>query len=232
LRSAVKVTTCGLITVTLIAATLCALPFDRSGNAQQRFFQFWARCMLAVCGVRVCVFGMDSIDWKKEYIFVSNHTSFMDAPVLVAYLRVRLCFLAKNELFRVPILGTYLRRTGHIPVDRKNGRSAVRGLKDAARILSDGGRSLLLFPEGTRSQSALIEFKEGAALIGIQSGVPIVPIAIVGAARVMPSRSLKVEAGSVDLRFGTPIPTVGLAVRDRAKLTELLREEVARLSLL
>jgi 1-acyl-sn-glycerol-3-phosphate acyltransferase len=230
LRSGARIAACSLITVILITATLCALPFDRRGNVQQRLFRFWARCILVVCGVRVCVSGADLIDWGKEHIFVSNHTSLIDAPVLVAYLSVPLCFLAKKELFRVPIVGVYLRKTGHIAVDRRNSRSALRSLKEAARTVREGRRSLLLFPEGTRSQSTLSAFKEGAALIGIHSAVPIVPIAIVGAAKVLPSKSLKVEAGSVDLRLGTPIPTCGLNIRDRTKLTEQLREEVARLS--
>jgi len=230
LRSGARVVACTLITVVLITATLCALPFDRDGSVQQRLFRFWARCILAVCRVRVCVYGADSIDWGKEHIFVANHTSLMDAPILVAYLAVPLCFLAKIELFRVPILGVYLRTTGHIPVDRSNSQTALRSFKDAARIVRDGRRSLLLFPEGTRSQSALREFKEGAALIGIHSGGPIVPIAIVGASSVLPNKSLRVDGGSVDLRLGAPIPTCGLSIRDRAQLTVELHDEVARLS--
>jgi 1-acyl-sn-glycerol-3-phosphate acyltransferase len=230
LRSGARVAACSLITVILITATLCVLPFDRGGRVQQRVFRFWAHCMLAVCGVRVSVSGAGSIDWGREYIFVSNHTSLIDAPVLVACLPVPLCFLAKKELFRAPILGVYLRTTGHILVDRRNSRSALHSFKEAARTLRDGGRSLLMFPEGTRSQSTLNTFKEGAALIGIYSAVPIVPIAIVGAAKVLPSKSLKVEAGCVELRLGTPIATDGLSVRDRTKLTEQLRDEVARLS--
>jgi 1-acyl-sn-glycerol-3-phosphate acyltransferase len=230
LRSGARVAACSLITVILITATLCALPFDRGGRAQQGLFRFWAHCMLAVCGVRVSVSGADSIDWGKKHIFVSNHTSLIDAPVLVACLPVPLCFLAKNELFRAPILGVYLRTTGHIPVDRTNSRSALHSFKEAARALRNGRRSLLLFPEGTRSQSTLNTFKEGAALIGIQSAVPIVPIAIIGAAKVLPSKSLTLEGGCVDLRLGTPIATDGLSIRDRTKLTERLRDEVARLS--
>ena len=229
LRSGARVAACSLITVTLITATLCALPFDRGGRAQQGLFRFWARCMLAVCGVRVSVSGDDSIDWGKKHIFVSNHTSLIDAPVLVASLSVPLCFLAKNELFQTPIVGVYLRTTGHILVDRRNSRSALHGFKEAARTLRDGRRSLLLFPEGTRAQSTPSTFKEGAALIAIHSAVPIVPIAIVGAAKVLPSRSLRIEAGCVELRMGTPIPTDGLSIRDRTKLTEQLRDEVARL---
>lgn len=230
IRSGARVTACFLITVVLIIATLCALPFDRGGVTQQRLFRLWARCILGVCGVRVRVLGAGSIDWRRGHIFVSNHTSLIDAPILVAHLSVPLCFLAKKELFRIPILGVYLRTTGHIPVDRWNSRSALRSFKAAARILRDGRRSLLLFPEGTRSPYSLSEFKEGAALIGIHSAVPIVPIAIVGAAKVLPGKSFKVEAGSVDLRLGKPIQTCGLSLRDRTKLTERLREEVARLS--
>jgi 1-acyl-sn-glycerol-3-phosphate acyltransferase len=209
---------------------LIILPMDRGCRIQNSFFRWWARRVLTVCGVRVEVFGAEALRSQESYVFVANHASLIDVPILVAHTPVAFCFLVKRELFRVPVLGAYLRRHGHIPVDRADPRSALRSMKEAIRVIRQRRRSLLFFPEGTRSVSGLGDFKEGAALLAIHSGLPVVPVGIIGTRLIMPSKSVEIRSGCVALHLGSPIPTAGLGGKDRGPLTRFLREEVARLS--
>lgn len=221
---------CLLVTDALIVLTFAAMPFDRRGAIQERIFRAWARAMLRICRVRLYAPSVSAVDWSRNYIVVSNHGSLVDIPALVAGTPVPLKFLAKKELLRIPLMGTYLLRAGHIPVDRRNSRAAVQSLKDAAKILAEGGRSVLIFPEGTRSSGPVGPFREGAALLGIHSGIPILPVGIVGANKVLPNRSATLTPGPVELRFGTPVETRGLTLRDRARLTQTIRDRVVELA--
>lgn len=220
---------CVIVTDVLIVATLVALPFDRSGSIQARIARLWARSMLRICRVRVIVSGAEAIDWTEPHIVVANHASLVDIPAIVAHVPAPLSLLAKKELLRVPLLGAYLRRGKHIPVDRRNARGAVRSIKDAARIVVRNRRCVLIFAEGTRSETGVGPFREGAALLAIHSGVPIVPVAIVGSDRILRARSTKLRAGTVEVRFGEPIATAGFAPQDRGYVTESVREQVVAL---
>jgi 1-acyl-sn-glycerol-3-phosphate acyltransferase len=138
-------------------------------------------------------------------------------------------FLAKHGLFKIPFIGFHLRRGGHIPVPRENTRAAVRAIHDAGRIVRERGISVLLFPEGGRTDGELREFKEGAALIAIAAGVPIVPVAVTGTREIMPMGSLRMVPGKVQVQIGTPIPTEGLTAKDRAVLNQQVRGQVESL---
>src|SRR5262249_15583145 len=132
----------------LICISLSLLPFDRSGAISTWLFRFWARCILGICGVRVRSHDLEKIDPAGHYICVSNHTSLIDIPILVANIPLQLCFVAKQELWKIPIFGAYLRKMRHIPVARENSRAAVKSMAEAARAIATGRRSVLLFPEG------------------------------------------------------------------------------------
>jgi len=186
--------------------------------------------VLALCRVKVKVIEIDPIDLSRNYVVVSNHASVVDPVVLIAHLPVPVRFLAKEELFRIPIMGTYMRRTGHIPVKRGSTKSALRSLRDASRVLGRSRMSLLLFPEGTRSRTGLRDFKEGAALLAINSQMPVLPVGLIDSEHVVRPGSLIVAGGSVRLNIGVPIePTTFPPVDQREELTELLRSQVSRL---
>ena len=132
----------------------------------------------------------------------------MDTPVVLANIPVQFRFLAKRGLFQIPLLGTHLTRAGHIPVPRDDARAAVKTMTTAAQAIRERGISLLIFPEGGRSQTGeLAAFKEGAAYIAIRAGVPLVPIALKGTREILPYGSGHVRSGSVTMRIGDPIPT-------------------------
>lgn len=216
-------------TVILGSLNLLVSLFDHSGRKQVAIARFWSRVLLRIANVRMTVEGREKIDPNGSYVFVSNHVSFMDTPVVLAHIPVQFRFLAKKGLFKIPFLGYHLTRAGHIPVPRENPREAVKAMANAGRIIRERGISILVFPEGGRSLRGLREFKEGAAYIAIKAGVPLVPIALAGTLEVLPMGSLNVRPGHVRLRVGDPIPTTALTLHDRGALTQQAYERVAEL---
>lgn len=209
-----------------LASRIIAL-FETSGRRQIAVARAWARCLLRVSGVKVKVEGLEKIAAERNYVFVSNHLSYMDTPVLLANIP-EFRFLAKTGLFKIPLLGTHLATAGHIPVPRGDARAAVKTMTTAAQAIRERGISLLIFPEGGRSHTGeLASFQEGAAYIAIRAGVPLVPVALQGTREVLPFGSGQVRSGSVTMRIGDPIPTDEVQLRDRGRITAELRDRIA-----
>lgn len=219
-----------VLTVVMGSASLAASLFDRTGRAAHGVARVWARWLLRVSGISASVEGIENIKPEGGYVFVANHLSYIDTPLVIGMIPVQFRFLAKQSLWKVPFIGYHLNRAGHIPVPREDPRASVRTMTEAGRIIRERGVSILVFPEGGRSPGEMQPFKEGAAYIAIKAGVPVVPVAIVGTREVLPMDSLLVRSGSVRLRIGEPIRTEGLTLRDRDRLTALLQERVARLA--
>jgi len=221
-----------LIVLATVVMGLINIPvsfFDHDGRKQIALARTWARILLYVAGVRVRVEGLEKIDPAGSYVFASNHASYMDSPVVLAQIPVQFRFLAKIELFKIPLLGDHLKRAGHIPVPRDDPRAAVKTLGEAARAIQQRAISLLIFPEGGRTLTDLQPFKEGAAYIAIKAGVPVVPLGLRGTFAILPRGSVNVRSGHVTLHVGEPIPTKDLSLRDRGALTELLHQRVGEL---
>ena len=208
--------------------SLILSPFDESGDVLIRVARRWAKVLLAAGGVKVEVEGLEHLDPAGSYVFVSNHASYMDTPVVLANIPVQFRFLAKRGLFQIPLLGTHLSQAGHIPVPREDPRASVKTMQLAAETIQRRRISMLVFPEGGRSADGVMhEFKEGAAYIAIRAGVPVVPLAIIGTYGVLPMHSAVVRPGRVRLCILPPIPTSGLTLKDRVHLTEQLLERIA-----
>lgn len=219
-----------LATIAMGTASLATSLFDSSGRAQHAVARLWARMLLVIGGVRVRVEGLERISPEASYVFVSNHLSYMDTPLMIAHIPAQFRFLAKKGLLKVPFIGYHLKRAGHIPVPRGDARASLRTMAEAARIVRERGISVLVFPEGGRAPGAMREFKPGAAYIAIKAGVPAVPVGIVGTRQILPMDSLLVRGGAVRLRIGEPIPTAGLTIHDHRQLTQRLREAVLGLA--
>ncbi len=203
--------------------------FDHTGVAQMRVARVWARTLLAVSGVRVRVEGLEQIDPHGSYVFIANHLSYMDTPVALAHIPVQFRFLAKRGLFKIPFLGQHLSRAGHIPVPREDPRGAVKVMQIAAETIQRKKISLLIFPEGGRSEDGQLQaFKEGGAYIAIRAGAPLVPLVVIGTREVLPYGSGVVQPGAVTLRILKPIETRQLALKDRSAVTAQLHTSILK----
>jgi 1-acyl-sn-glycerol-3-phosphate acyltransferase len=219
-----------LIAISTIVMDLISMVFsffDRSGDSAHNVARLWGKMLLAVSFIRVRSQGVEKLDPGANYVFVSNHASYMDIPALLSTLPHQFRFFAKIGLYKIPFLGWHLRWAGHLPVDRSNARASLKSMTEGARIISQRRISVLLFPEGGRSATGLRPFKEGAAYIAIKAGVPVVPVAIAGLRELLPMGSGHIRAGRVTVRVGDPIPTAGLKLNGRGPLTERLHDDIA-----
>lgn len=191
---------------------------DRQGGLYDRAPRDWARHVVSATGLEVEAVGLERLDPGRPYVFVANHASFVDVWVLLAYLPGSLRFIAKQKLFSIPVFGRALRATGQIAVDRRDLDAATQSYEGAAREVR-GGRSVIVFSEGTRSRDGrLREFKKGAFVLAIIAGVPLVPVYLRGTYRLLPRGSPWLRPGSVGLVVGEPIATDGLTYAGRDAL--------------
>lgn len=188
-----------------------------------RVIRLWGRIFLFAARARVRVEGADRIDPDGSYVFTGNHTSNLDIPVILGRLPVSVRFLAKKELFRVPVLGGAMRAIHMIETDRSAGRSAHRAINDQVARVVDAGLSLTIFPEGTRSKDAeMLPFKKGAFRIAVDNHLSVVPLTIVGAHAAWKPDSKLIFGGRIKLVIHDPIPTAHL---DNGQLNQL-RDDV------
>jgi 1-acyl-sn-glycerol-3-phosphate acyltransferase len=219
LLSALKLVVVAIDTV-LIAPIAAALAvFDE--RAAYRVCLLWVRINLAVYGVRVRAHRLAALDPSAPYVFMSNHRSQFDILAVVEALSdFQLRWVAKVELTRVPVFGWALKHTGHIIIDRSNRQQSVATLR-AARSKMDDGVSVVIFPEGTRSaDQALLPFKKGGFMLALETGIPIVPIAVRGSREILPRGSWQPASGEIEVVVGAPIPVAGA---DRDELVDRVR---------
>jgi 1-acyl-sn-glycerol-3-phosphate acyltransferase len=156
-------------------------------------------------GVRIKVAGSEKLDWRRTYIFMCNHVSNLDPPVVIPVMPRRTSVLVKKELFRIPILGWGMRLAKLVPVDRRNREAAVAGMRLAADVLRSG-LNMTVWPEGTRSlDGRLLPFKKGPFYLAMESGVPIVPITVVGTHEIWRKGEFAVHPGTATVVFHEPL---------------------------
>lgn len=174
----------------------------------------WAMDLgLWILGIRVDVSGREAIDKKTRYVFMANHLSFIDGPLIFRLIPQSVRVILKKSVFRIPILGLGMKYVGFVPVDRKRIRGGKRSIETAARLMRERGYSYLLFPEGTRSRDGRLQaFRRGGFFLAIEADVPIVPISIAGTFALMPKGSMFAKPGPVRVRFHPPIATGGYTV--------------------
>jgi 1-acyl-sn-glycerol-3-phosphate acyltransferase len=202
--------------------------FTRTGNVVHIIARIWGRAILFVSRIRVTVKGLENINPSQSYVYMANHQSNFDIPVLLAHLPVQFRWLAKAELFRIPIFGRAMRGAGYIEIDRFNQQSAFESLNQAAGKLKNGV-SIMMFPEGTRSRDGKIRpFKKGGFVMAIGSGEPIVPVIIKGTWPIMAKSSLRINSGDVTLQIERPIRTTDYTRATKEDLIESVRTVICR----
>ena len=198
----------GIWAVTVPAALMTILfgLFDRHGKNVYCITRFWSRVILALSGVKIKVRGLSRLDDRQRYLFLVNHQSNIDIPVLIQSLPdFQLRWIAKKELLWVPFFGWAMWAGKHIIVDRADSTGAFGSLKKAAARIASG-ISVVVFPEGTRSPDGqLLPFKRGGFLLAAKTGVSIVPVTISGSGKIMPKGDWRVRPGTVEVHVSDPI---------------------------
>jgi len=201
-------------TIVLGTASLLSTLFDRHGDFGHRCARAWAWLILRTTGVRVRVSGLEQLDRSRSYVIAANHQSIYDIPILFTSVPLPLRIVAKESLGRIPFLGWHLWRTGHVLVDRKNPGAGI--LKRMGHLVR-GARSVIVFPEGTRSEDGTVgRFKGGIFLLAIDSSLPVLPISIAGSRFIMTKGQLMVRPGEVAVTVHPPLSTNGVT-RERAR---------------
>ncbi len=207
---------------------LCGVPFSLfSPDYMHNSGRIWGVVTLWLAGVRLKVEGVENLpDAKQPVIFAGNHQGNFDIHCYFAGLPCQFRWMAKEELFRIPLFGLAMRRSGYIPIDRRDRRKAMKSMTAAAERIGRG-TSVVIFPEGTRSADGkLQEFKKGGFLIALKAQVPIVPVAISGSWRVMPKGELRIYPGTISLKILPAINTSGLSSKDTNELMERVRQSL------
>jgi 1-acyl-sn-glycerol-3-phosphate acyltransferase len=202
--------------------------FSRTGNIVHLIARIWGRGILFVSRIRVSVQGLAQVDPLRSYIYMSNHQSNFDIPVLLAHLPVQFRWLAKEELFKIPIFSRAMRGAGYVRIDRFNREAAIESLKEAAAKMKNGV-SIMIFPEGTRSRDGNIRpFKKGGFVMAVDTGVPIVPVIVQGTWPIMAKSSWRINTGEVSLLIEKPIDTTGYTRETKDDLIETVRSVICR----
>lgn len=221
---------CSFISLYLIVVGIPILSYSRltrNPRIALYFTKLLARIGVPLGGVRLKVRGVEKLNPNRGCVYVGNHTSHVDGAVVLMTLPGDVRFLIKKEAFRIPLVSFAFRTMGMIEVDRSNPEASARSIDRAVSEIQ-AGRSVILFPEGTRSrQPIMLPFKKGAFVLAIKAQAPVVPFTVIGAERALPPDTILLRGGDVELIFHDPIETTGLDLDDSEKL---LKEAESRVN--
>ncbi len=225
IHSALLVTVGVFVTAFIAGFIVIMSPFFSKGeNTIFKLANFWARILLFISNIKVEVIGRENVLVDRPQIFMVNHQSNFDIFIVQAYIPSQFRWIAKKELFTIPIFGPAMRRLGTVEIDRQNRVSAIKSLDEAAQKIREG-KSVITFPEGTRSRNGRIRpFKKGIFYLAIKSGVPIIPVSIIGSRKIMPRRSLKIHPGKITMIIDKPIEAKDYSIETRDELITKVRD--------
>lgn len=218
----------GLFLANVIFATLVLIVafIDRKGLLWWPFARMWGKVIYWGALTPIDARGFDQLGWDEPAILMPNHESYLDVPALMASCPVPLRFVARKEVFKAPIMGAAMWATGQISIDRSNQAQAIESLRAAAKTVARG-RTVLLFPEGTRSRDGTLgSFKKGGFMLALESGAPIIPIGLAGTRSLVPRGTWMYTRSRVALVVGEPISTKDMTVDDRDRLMEMVRDRI------
>ena len=218
-----------LYTIILGTLSLFSSLFDRTGAVQHGFARLWSRMIVGTIGTKITVTGLEKIDTSRAHVYVVNHLSALDIPVLYVSLPFQFRILAKRELFRYPFMGWHLRRSGQIPVVLDNPKASIRSLQLAVTAVKNN-MSLVVFPEGGRSPDGQLQpFMGGAFFAAIRAQADIIPMALIGTYETLKMNSFHIRPQPVQLLVADPISTADMTTRDTERLSAKARDVIADL---
>jgi 1-acyl-sn-glycerol-3-phosphate acyltransferase len=218
----------GILIATICASLFSAFfgffdPYSKSTTASLRT---WGRSLLWLCGTKINIKGLNNIDPEKAYVFAANHMGALDIPALIFAIPQTARFIAKKELFRIPILSMGMRNSGMLKVDRGNSEEARKTLEEAIKTIK-GGCSVIIFPEGTRSKTGQIQnFKKGGFYLALNGKIPIIPTVISGTQYTVSEKSKLLKRGTIKIKF---LPAVNIENSENGQISKwvgLIRESV------
>ncbi|HZD48397.1 MAG TPA: lysophospholipid acyltransferase family protein [Silvibacterium sp.] len=202
--------------------------WDKNGKGQHAIARLWGRTIVFLSGARVTKFDTHRLDGRVA-VYVANHLSYMDTPVIFSALPFQFRIVARHDLFSLPFIGWHLRRSGQVPVNVTNPRASISSLGGAVKTLR-AGMPLFIFPEGGRSATGHLEtLMNGPAFMAIRTGLPIVPMALIGTYELLPMHSRELHPVPVTLVVGEPIESTGYSMKRIDELTARISEELCRL---
>lgn len=214
------------LTFILALSAIIFTIFDPTGRAYHAHARLWGRIGLLMAGVRLEVTGREKVPADGPVIYMSNHQGNFDILSLFLAIPRQFSWIAKEELFAIPVFGHSMARAGYVPLDRSDGRRAFKSIETAAAMIRNG-KSVLIFPEGTRTTDGnLLPFKRGGFLLAAKAGVPIVPLTICGSGKVNPSKRMELYPGTITIRFADPIETAGKKGAQRDQLLEEVKAAI------
>lgn len=219
-----------VIVVTSVVSFLCVVfsVFGSYSKIINYLAKFWTRSILFSAGVKLVIEGLEKVDKNKSYIFIGNHQSHFDVMAVFSVLPLKARFMAKKELYKIPLFGWALAATGTIKIDRSNREKSIVSMNNALERIKQGV-SIAIFAEGTRSEDGSIkEFKKGGFVLAIKGGIPIVPVSVSGSRFILRKHSFKVKPGKIKMVFSDPINTRKYSYQDREKLSELTRSFILK----
>ena len=213
-----------------IAVILVSLFDFKKGKILGIIVRYWAKTIFKTMGIKTEISGLENLDISKNYIFASNHASSLDIPLLLGFLPFWIVPISKIELKWIPFLGWAMQAAGHVFVDRRNHDRAMLSIEKINKSLLQTPRSLLIFPEGSRTNDGDVKrFKSGGLSLGISTQMPIVPIAIDGTFESLNKNSTKFIKKLLAIKIGSPIETKTFKNKDRKKLTKIVYDKVKKI---
>ena len=211
-----------------VAAVIASYMAVSTEDTVHKIASLWGKTLLRITGVQVEITGEENIPANTPLIFMANHQSNFDILALLANIQVQFRWLSKKEIFYIPIMGYAMKRAGYISIDRGNHAKAIDSLGEAAQKIREG-RSVMTFPEGTRSRDGKIRpFKKGLFYLALEAGVPIIPISIKGSRAIMPKKSLQINPGKITIIIDKPIYIQGYSMETRDELMNTVRSVIIR----
>ena len=195
------------------------------------FGVIWGKTLSFIFNIKLIIKGKHNLQ-DRNYIFVANHASLIDIPLLLIAVNRYTVFIAKSELSKIPIFKSILDMAGFIFVDRKNNDNAVKSMNNLMDDIKKIPRSVAIFPEGTRTRDGeLLPFKKGAAIFAINTDIPIIPVAISGTFSWSKKKLFDMSQSVISFEFGEPIVTENYSFDDRDYLNERIKTKIKNMKI-